>query len=120
MTQITGWGRGAYGEAAWGTPLPVIVTGFSIASALGTVSISGDANITLTGVSGTGSVNSVSVSGDANIQVMGPSAIMSQGIVIATAWSPIPDDGSSWSSISGSAGTWSGITGASNTWNIAA
>lgn len=56
-------------------------TGVSATGAVGTVTVSGDANRTQTGVSATGAVGSVSVSGDANRTQTGVSCTGSTGTV---------------------------------------
>ena len=39
-TSLTGWGRGAWGDAGWGTPLPVEVTTVgAITASVGSVSV---------------------------------------------------------------------------------
>jgi hypothetical protein len=49
----TGWGRAEWGIGPWGEPasVPVSVnlTGFSLTSALGTITVLAEANSTLTG-----------------------------------------------------------------------
>ena len=37
MSSVTGWGRGTWGEGAWSEEAPVVVTGVSATSAVGTV-----------------------------------------------------------------------------------
>ena len=53
MADITGWGRGTWGSDTWGEPNPVTLTGLSATSALGTVSIDAEANVTPTSLVGT-------------------------------------------------------------------
>ena len=57
-----GWGEGTWGN---GEAVP------DATGTLGTVSVSGDANVSVTGVAGTGTLGSVSVSGDAGVSVSG-------------------------------------------------
>ena len=49
MANVTGWGRGTWGQLTWGEPIPVILSGLSATSALGTVIPDAEATITLTG-----------------------------------------------------------------------
>ena len=51
MANITGWGRGTFGQGAWNEPIGVNVGGQQITSGLGTLTINADANITVTGFS---------------------------------------------------------------------
>ena len=53
MAIINGWGRGEWNEGAWGTALPVTLSGLAGTSALGTVSTDAEANVTLSGLSAT-------------------------------------------------------------------
>ena len=53
MSSVTGWGRGTWSSAAWGTSLPVELTGVSATGSVTSVTIVAEANITLTGVVGT-------------------------------------------------------------------
>ena len=49
MAIINGWGRGTWNEGAWGTALPVeLSTVGVITSALGTVTVDAEANVTPT------------------------------------------------------------------------
>ena len=59
MANITGWGRGTWGEATFGEPVPVVLTGLAGTSALGSETVTGDANITETGLAGTSGLGSV-------------------------------------------------------------
>jgi len=56
MALITGWGRQTWGEGPWGEAAPVVLTGFAGTSALGTVAVIGESNLTLDGQSATAAV----------------------------------------------------------------
>jgi hypothetical protein len=71
-----GWGEGPWGE---GVSVPAAV------SAVGSVTITADSNVTVTGLSATASTNDVSVTADANVSVTGRSATGSVGSVTVTA-----------------------------------
>jgi len=64
---MAGWGRSTWGSGPWGQPAVVNVTvnltGVAGTSALGTETVSCDANITETGVYCTGSVGSLTATG---------------------------------------------------------
>jgi len=99
MASITGWGRGAWDEGAWGQPIPVILTGLDATSSLGTVSNQTNNNlsvslgsstgelgsvdsrivfsITITGESATGQVGSVDFDAEANVTL--PTLVSSVG-----------------------------------------
>ena len=53
-----GWGRGTWGQGTWGEPVEVDVTvsltGLAGTSALGTETVTCDANVAETGIAGTG------------------------------------------------------------------
>ena len=49
MANITGWGRGTFGEGAWNAPLAVEVTGVSGTTALGSESVVPQALVSVTG-----------------------------------------------------------------------
>jgi hypothetical protein len=52
MANITGWGRGTWDEGAFGEPIPVTLTGLAATSALGTLTVDAEANVTLTSLVG--------------------------------------------------------------------
>jgi len=51
MAAITGWGRGTWGEAAFGEALPVVVSGVSADGQVGAVSVTTVQRVFVTGVS---------------------------------------------------------------------
>ena len=102
MANITGWGRGTWGQLTWGEPLPVTLTAPGAGtSALGTVAVDAEANVTPASQVGTtgaptagvnaqaiavlptllGSVGSVSVSvdGEANVTPTGQAGTSALG-----------------------------------------
>jgi hypothetical protein len=53
----TGWGREGWGTDIWGgTSVSTTLTGFQLTSALGTLSITGTANIAVSGLAGTSAI----------------------------------------------------------------
>ena len=86
MANVTGWGRGTWGQLTFGEPIPVVVTGVvgttalddgtavqaaavtgvsavASASSLGDESVSCAANVSVTGNAGTSELNTVNVWG---------------------------------------------------------
>ena len=53
MASLQGWGRQTWNSGAWNTFAPVDATGNGLTSSLGSLTLTGDCNITLTGVSTT-------------------------------------------------------------------
>ena len=54
MAIVNGWGRGTWGQLTWGEPLPVTLTAPSAGtSALGTVAVDAEANVTPASLVGT-------------------------------------------------------------------
>jgi hypothetical protein len=66
MANITGWGRGTWGQLTFGEPIPVVLTGVAGTSALGSETVTGDANITETGLAATSGLGSVTGKGSCN------------------------------------------------------
>ena len=50
MASLQGWGRQTWNSGAWNTFAPVDATGNGLTSSLGSLTLTGDCNITLTGV----------------------------------------------------------------------
>ena len=69
MANITGWGRGTWGQGAWNAPLPVEVTGVAGTTALGSESVLPAITVAVTGVSGTTAVGSESVAASSNTTI---------------------------------------------------
>ena len=59
MANINGWGRGGWGDGAWGTPLPVELTGLESTAGVGSVEVSGVANVEVTGLQTTAGLGAV-------------------------------------------------------------
>ena len=74
MSAVTGWGRSTWGSGAWNEAAPVEVTGVAGTAAVGSVSITEGAGVTVsvTGLSATGSVGSVTVAGAASDSALLP------------------------------------------------
>ena len=76
MAIINGWGRGAWEEGAWGTALPFTLTAPSAAtSALGTVTVDAEANVTLSGQSVTAVNGGVAIDAGGVVGVNGFSGV---------------------------------------------
>jgi hypothetical protein len=90
VVPFTGWGRGTWGELAFGegsitnagasgqvgsvtvvAEADVFVVGVSATGAVDSVTIIAEANVPVTGVSATGAVNSVTIIAEANVPVTG-------------------------------------------------
>ena len=69
MANITGWGRGTWGQGAWNAPLPVEVTGVAGTTALGSESVLPAISVAVTGVAGTTAVGSESVAASSNTTI---------------------------------------------------
>ena len=88
MATLTGWGRGTWGEGAWGTSLPVTLsTAGVITSAVGSVTIVAEANVTPVSPAITSAVGAPQVVAGAVVQVTGlsiSSAVGSEGGYVAS------------------------------------
>jgi hypothetical protein len=97
----------------------VLVTGSSLTSSIGSVSITADADITATGIAATSSIGSVVVVTDVSFAVTGSALTLSQGIANGVAWETV-DIGTAqtYSDVStGSSQTWTDVsTGTAQTW----
>ena len=80
-TDIGGFGRGTYGQGAWNTELPVIVTGVAGTTALGSETVVAAAVVSVTGVAGTSALGSETVEANADVAVTGVSATGAIGSV---------------------------------------
>ena len=65
MANITGWGRGTWGQGPWSEPIPVEISGLAGTSALGTITVDAEANVSVTGQSATSAVAGVGVNAQA-------------------------------------------------------
>jgi len=62
MAIVTGWGRGTWGQASWGSDIPVVLVGdesLRAVTTLASVTVKGDATVSLTGQQLTTTLNSV-------------------------------------------------------------
>jgi hypothetical protein len=83
--EYSGWGGGAWGQTAWGTDLLVVsVDGVAGTTALGSVAVVADANVSTSGLAATSAVGSVTVNANSNVAVSGLSATSALGSVTAT------------------------------------
>ena len=86
-TDISGFGRGTYGQGAWNTELPVLVTGVVGTSALGSETVVSENIFAVTGVAGTSALGSETVAIKADAAVTGVSATGVIGNILI--WSDI-------------------------------
>ena len=94
MANITGWGRGTWGEGAWNAPLAVEVTGVTGTTALGSETALPAITVAVTGVAGTTAVGSetvtttetvaVSVTGVSGTTSVGNETVVPQALVSVT------------------------------------
>jgi hypothetical protein len=79
---LGGWSSQGWGDAAWGFGnVSFVATG-----QVGSVTIQGDAVVTLTGVSATGAVGSVTAEAGADVPVTGLQATGFVGSVLVECW----------------------------------
>ena len=72
MAQLTGWGRGTWGQLTFGEPLPVSITGVtSGTTAVGSLVATGDANVAEIGIAATGALGTATATGVALVGVTG-------------------------------------------------
>jgi hypothetical protein len=71
MATVQGWGRQTWNSGAWNTFAPVAATGNGLTSSLGSLTLTGDCNITLTGVSATSTTGTAVGTGVANATATG-------------------------------------------------
>ena len=69
MAFVSGWGRSTWGSGTWGEASAVTLTGLGATTALGTISVTADANVAETGVAATGAVGSQTVTGTSNLSL---------------------------------------------------
>jgi hypothetical protein len=86
-TDISGFGRGTYGQGAWNTELPVLVTGVVGTSALGSETVVSENIFAVTGVAGTSALGSETVAIKVDAAVTGVSATGVIGNILI--WSDI-------------------------------
>ena len=71
MASLQGWGRQTWNSGAWDTFAPVDSTGNGLSSALGSLTLTGDCNITLTGIGTTSSTGTAVGTGVAEVSASG-------------------------------------------------
>ena len=71
MASVQGWGRQTWNSGAWNTFAPVDATGNGLTSSLGSLTLTGDCNITLTGVSTTSTTGTAVGTGVAEVIATG-------------------------------------------------
>lgn len=81
MANITGWGRSTWGSNSWGQASPVVLSGLSATSALGTATTVSENNVPVTLGGSTGSVGSPNIKIIFSFNITGQSATGSVGSV---------------------------------------
>ena len=71
MASVQGWGRQTWNSGAWNTFAPVDATGNGLTSSLGSLTLTGDCNITLTGIGTTSTVGTAVGTGVAEVAATG-------------------------------------------------
>jgi len=71
MASLQGWGRQTWNSGAWNTFAPVDATGNGLTSSLGSLTLTGDCNITLTGIGTTSTTGTAVGTGGQTLTVTG-------------------------------------------------
>ena len=71
MASVQGWGRQTWNSGAWNTFAPVDATGNGLTSSLGSLTLTGDCNITLTGIGTTSTTGAAVATGVAQVTATG-------------------------------------------------
>ena len=71
MASLQGWGRQTWNSGAWDTFAPVDATGNGLTSSFGSLTLTGDCNITLTGIGTTSSTGTAVGTGVAEVSASG-------------------------------------------------
>jgi hypothetical protein len=79
MSLITGWNRSTWNSGSWNSPLPVVVTGVSAASAIGDETVSLPVSFSVTGVSAASAIGTATATGASTAIVTGVSAASAVG-----------------------------------------
>lgn len=116
-TDVTqGWGRQAWGAGAWGMPgVVTVLTGFGLATTLGTETVTGDALVIPTGISLTTSLGNESVITDVVVSVTGQSIATSTGTLSMAFGVPVTGQvlttniGEGWGVSTWDSGVWGGV-----------
>ncbi len=72
MASVQGWGRQTWNSGAWNTFAPVDATGNGLTSSLGSLTLTGDCNITLTGL---GTTSTLGTAVGTGVAVASPSGV---------------------------------------------
>ena len=98
MANITGWGRGTWGQLTFGEPLPVTLSGLAGTSALGTATTVSNNNISVSGYTVTSALGTATVDAKATATLTGVAAIT--GTPTVNVWGLVDDSQTpSWSTI---------------------
>jgi len=89
MASLQGWGRQTWNSGAWDTFAPVDATGNGLSSALGSLTLTGDCNITLTGIGTTLSQGTAVGTGVAEVSASGFNIASSLGTETVTGTSAV-------------------------------
>ena len=61
MANVTGWGRGTWGQLTFGEPIPVVVTGVSGTATLGNETVVATSLVAVTGLSATSTLGNETI-----------------------------------------------------------
>jgi len=105
MANITGWGRSTWGSGEWGEAIPVTLTGLAATSALGSLAVDAEANVTPASQVGNSALGTATTVSNNNISVTGLSATSAVGSLTVDAEANITPAGQSATSALGTATT---------------
>ena len=98
MASLQGWGRQTWNSGAWDTFAPVDATGNGLTSSFGSLTLTGDCNITLTGIGTTSSTGTAIGTGVAEVSASGNSLTSSFGSLTVTGTSTVTATGNALTS----------------------
>ena len=84
MASLQGWGRQTWNSGAWNTFAPVDATGNGLTSSLGSLTLTGDCNITLTGIGTTSTIGTAVATSLINVSPTGQQSTISLGTETVT------------------------------------
>ena len=93
MASLQGWGRQTWNSGAWNSFAPVSATGNGLSSSPGSLSPTGDCNITLTGIGTTASLGTAVGTGVAEVTASGNNIAASLGTETVTGSSAVTATG---------------------------
>ena len=93
MASLQGWGRQTWNSGAWDSFAPVSATGNGLSSSPGSLSPTGDCNITLSGIGTTASLGAAVGTGVAEVNPSGNNIAASLGTETATGSSAVTATG---------------------------